>query len=161
MNNKLLKCLGALLLVFTGLQTEVYAQDEGRITDFARPGRPTMLIYVWGTASTPGIWKVEQDVDPVELLSAAQIANFGSIDASVKQTMYLSIYRKRGERRDEIYKAQMTEFLTGAVPAPALMEEDLLLVETVTKDKFNLQTIFSAIAAVGSIVLLIIRVRQL
>ena len=161
MNKKILKCLGALLLIFIALQTEVYAQDEGRITDFARPGRPTMLIYVWGTASTPGIWKVEQDVDPVELLSAAQIANFGNIDASVKQTMYLSIYRKRGERRDEIYKAQMTEFLTGAAPAPALMEEDLLLVETVTKDKFNLQTIFSAIAAVGSIVLLIIRVRQL
>lgn len=153
--------LWALMLLFAALQTTVYAQDEGKITDFARPGRPTMLIYVWGTASTPGIWKVEQDVDPVELLSAAQIANFGNIDASVKQTMYLSIYRLRGSRRDEIYKAKMTDFLTGASPAPALVEGDLLLVETITKQKFNIQTIFSGIAALGSVVLLIIRIDQL
>ena len=147
--------------MFTALQSSVYAQDEGKITDFARPGRPTMMIYVWGTASTPGIWKVEQDVDPVELLSAAQISNFGNIDASVSQTMYLSIYRQRGAGRDEIYKAKMTDFLTGASPAPRLAEGDLLLVETITKKKFNYQTIFSAIAALGSIVLLVIRLDQL
>ena len=160
-NIKLLVSLWALVLAgFVG-NYDVYAQDEGRITDFARPGRPTMLIYVWGTASTPGIWKVETDVDPVELLTAAQVANYGNVEAANKQTIYLSIFRERGSQRTEIYKAKMDEFLTGEKQAPPLQEGDLLFVETHTKQRFSLQTILSGISAAASIVLLIIRLDQL
>ena len=151
----------ALVLVGFTAHHEVYAQEDSKITDFARPGRPTMLVYIWGTASAPGIWKVETDVDPVELLSAAQVANYGNIDATNKQTTYISIFRQRGSQRSEIYKAKMEEFLKAEKKAPALEDGDLLLVETITKQRFSLQTILSGIAAAGSIVLLIIRLDQL
>ena len=150
-----------LLFLLISIQYDVHAQEEGKITDFARPGRPSMMIYVWGTTSTPGIWKVERDVDLIELLSAAQVANFGNTNSNTKQTMYLTIFRSTGAQRSEIFKAPMTEVLTNSSSPPSLQEGDLLLIETVTKQRFNLQTVFAAIGAAASVVLLIIRLDRL
>ena len=149
-----------LLFLIAGVDT-AQAQQEGKITDFSRPGRPTMMIYVWGTASTPGIWKVERDVDFLELLSAAQIPNFANIESTSKQTVNVRVYRTTGGRRVEIFASEMKKLLTDGKDYPGLQEGDIILLETITKQRFNLQTIFSAIGAAASIVLLIIRLRQI
>ena len=140
---------------------EANAQPDERLTDFSRPGRPTMMVYVWGTATTPGIWKVEQGVDLIQLLSAAQIPNIGNIDQSSKQTVYLRIYRPTGGRRVEIYKSEIKKMIAAGNNYPMLQEGDILFLETITKNRFSLQTIFSAIGAAASLTLLIIRINQL
>jgi hypothetical protein len=155
-----------LALAFAGLSLlagadTAWAQQEGKITDFSRPGRPTMMIYVWGTASTPGIWKVERDVDLIEWLSAAQVPNFANLESTNKQTLHLRIYRPTGARRVEIFESEMKKLLTTGKEYPSLQEGDVLMLETITKQRFNIQTIFSAVAAAASIVLLVIRLDQL
>jgi len=140
---------------------DAYSQPEERLTDFSRPGRPTMLVYVWGTASISGIWKVEQGVDLIQLLSAAQIPNIGAVEQTSKQTVYLRIYRPSGGRRVEIYDSEIKKMIAQGSNYPSLQDGDILFLETVTKNRFNLQTIFSAIGAAASLTLLIIRVNQL
>ena len=42
---------------------ELYAQEPGQqIRLHARPGYPTITIYVMGNATNTGIWRVEQDI---------------------------------------------------------------------------------------------------
>ena len=147
-----------MLAVF---QFDVMAQAEERITDFSRPGRPTMLVYVWGSSSTPGIWKVEQDVDLLELLSSAQIPNFGSTDNSSKTTVNVRVFRSSGGNRVEIFQSEMNDLLLSGKIYPELQENDIIMIESKTKQRFNLQTVFSAIGAAASLVLLVIRINQL
>ena len=137
------------------------AQSEERITDFSRPGRPTMFVYVWGTASTPGIWKVEQDVDLLELMASAQIPNFGNTEGTTKTTMTLRIFRDSGSQRVEIFQSEMNELLTSGKSYPDLEANDIIMIETKSKQRFNAQTVFSAIGAAASLVLLAIRIQQI
>ncbi len=151
--------VGFCLLLF--FQLDVLAQSEERITDFSRPGRPTMFVYVWGTASTPGIWKVEQDVDLLELVASAQIPNFGNTDNQTKSTVTLRIYRTAGGERVQVFSSEINELLKSGKSYPPLQENDIIMIETKSKQRFNLQTVFSAIGAAASLVLLAIRVNQL
>lgn len=147
--------------LFALFQLDVMAQSEERVTDFSRPGRPTMFVYVWGTASTPGIWKVEKDVDLLDLMSSAQVPNFGAIDNTTKSTVTMRLYRTTGGQREEIFQSEMNALLTSGKTYPSLQENDIILIETKTKQRFNLQTVFSAIGAAASLVLLAIRINQL
>ena len=160
MNNKCkYLVLGACLLFL--VQHEAFAQSEERITDFSRPGRPTMFVYVWGTAATPGIWKVEHDVDLLELVSSAQIPNFGNSDNTSKSTVTIRIFRTSGGQRAQIFESEANELIKSGKRYPGLQEKDIIMIETKTKQRFNLQTVFSAVGAGASLVLLAIRVRQL
>lgn len=160
MNNKF-KYLILMFSLFALIQLDVAAQSEERITDFSRPGRPTMFVYIWGTASTPGIWKVEKDVDLLDLMSSAQIPNFGASDNTTKSTTTMRLYRSSGGQREEIFQSEMNELLTSGNTYPSLQENDIILIETKSKQRFNLQTVFSAIGAAASLVLLAIRINQL
>ena len=151
--------LGVCLLFL--FQNEAIAQSEERITDFSRPGRPTMFIYVWDTASTPGIWKVEHEVDLLELISSAQIPNFGNTDNTTSATVTIRIFRSSGGQRVEIFQSEANDLIKSGKSYPTLQEKDIIMIETKTKQRFNLQTVFSAIGAGASLVLLAIRVRQL
>ncbi len=155
------KCLLIGISLLALFQMDALAQSEERITDFSRPGRPTMFVYVWGSSSTPGIWKVEQEVDLLELLSSAQIPNFGSTDNSTKSTVTVRLYRSSGGKRVEIFNSEMNALLTSGKIYPDLQENDIIMIETKSKQRFNLQTVFSAIGAAASLVLLAIRVNQL
>lgn len=150
-----------LLLCFQGFQLDASAQSEERITDFSRPGRPTMFVYVWGTAATPGIWKVEKDVDLLELIASAQIPNFGNSDNTTKSTVTLRIFRTQGGQRSEIFASEVNALIKAGKAYPPLQENDIIMIETKSKQRFNLQTVFSAIGAAASLVLLAIRVNQL
>lgn len=120
-----------------------------------------MMVHVWGTATTPGIWKVEQGVDLIDLLSAAQVAELGFVDQSTKTTNHLRIYRESGSRRVEIYAAEIKDLITDGGNYPSLQDGDILYLETMSKNRFSLQTVFSAIGAAASLTLLIIRINQL
>jgi hypothetical protein len=85
--------LGFVVLAFSS--SLCVAQPEERIVDFSRPGRPTMNIYLWGSVSSPGIWKVEADVDFLELLTAAQVPNLGQSNSQTKDKVIIHVYRHR------------------------------------------------------------------
>ena len=155
--------LGLALASFAAIAhiNPVSAQAEERINDFSRPGRPTILVYVWGTSSSPGIWRVEQDVDLIQLLSAAMVPGMGVVEQTKKQTINLRIYRPTGGRRVEIYESELTKMITEGGGYPSLQDGDILYLETVIKNRFSFQTIFSAVGAAASLTLLVIRLNQI
>ena len=136
------------------------AQYSSNVVDFSRAGRPTMNLYMWGTVSQPGIWKVEREIDFLELLTAAQVPGFGSTDASRKERTTVTVFRQTGGQRRAIYEAEAKEMLIAGGRYPTLQEGDLILVETSSKAAFNIQTVFSGIGAVASLALLFLRISR-
>lgn len=151
--------LGVVLLMFSS--TLVLAQPEERIVDFSRPGRPTMMIYLWGAVSSPGIWKVETDVDFLELLTAAQVPNIGQSNSQTREKVFIHVYRGTVSRRNEIYSADVKKMLSEGSAYPALQAGDIIFLETESKQRFGLSTILSGIGAASALVLLIIRIGNL
>ncbi len=151
--------LGVVLLAFTS--SLALAQPEERIVDFSRPGRPTMMIYLWGAVSSPGIWKVETDVDFLELLTAAQVPNIGQSNSQTREKVFIHVYRGTVSRRNEIYSADVKKMLSEGTAYPALQEGDIVYLETESKQRFGLSTILSGIGAASALVLLIIRIGNL
>ena len=151
--------LGVVLLMFTS--TLALAQPEERMVDFSRPGRPTMMIYLWGAVSSPGIWKVETDVDFLELLTAAQVPNIGQSNSQTREKVFIHVYRGTVSRRNEIYSADVKKMLSEGSAYPALQAGDIIFLETESKQRFGLNTILAGIGAASALVLLIIRIGNL
>ena len=66
-----------------------------------------------------------------------------------------------GGQRVEIFQSEVNELLTTGKSYPDLEANDIIMIETKSKQRFNLQTVFSAVGAAASIVLLVIRLRQI
>ncbi len=154
---------GALLLVIALLATSTVcmAQPDERVVDFSRPGRATMKIYLWGNVSQPGIWKVENDVDFLELLTTAQVPSVGQNNYQTKDKTVVRVYRGRVSRRTEVYAAEVKELLQNGSAYPALQDGDIIYLETTTKQRFGLNTFLSAVGAASAVVLLAIRLGNL
>ncbi|MEZ4700849.1 MAG: hypothetical protein R2834_11005 [Rhodothermales bacterium] len=138
-----------------------FAQPEERLVDFSRPGRPTMMVYVWGAVGQPGIWKVETDVDFLEMLTAAQVPNIGQSSSQTKEKVIIHVYRGGVSRRTEIYSSDVKKMLSEGSAYPTLQEGDIIFLESSSKQKFGLNTVLSAIGAASALVLLIIRIGNL
>lgn len=132
--------------------------DEAFAYRYAEEGRTTIDVYVWGAVGRPGIWKVESDVDLIELLSVAQVPGVGQVDASVDQTVMLQIYRTQGGRRQTVYSEQLDLILASGQAYPALQDGDVLEVITRRRRRFGLQVVSQLVGTAASLALLIIRI---
>lgn len=156
-----------LALAFVTVLTS-YAQDFPTTTDaqyinqFARPGRPTITVHIWGAVSSPGLWRVEEDIDLIPLLSAAGVPAIGVDDANTKQTIMLKIYREddRGHRQ-EIYLETLEKVLNAGGTYPTLENGDILHVITKTRAKLSYTTVMATIASLAATALLLIRLRDM
>ena len=120
-----------------------------------------MMVYLWGSISQPGIWKVETDVDFLELLTAARVLSLGERSYQTKERVIVRVYRGTVSRRSEIYTAEIKELLGRGSPYPPLQAGDIVYVETITRQRLGFATFFSAIGAASAVVLLIIRLGNL
>lgn len=128
---------------------------------YARPGRATISVYVWGAVGTPGTWKVEPEVDLVELLSAVQVPGIGQSDPRTKRNTFVRIYRKADGERSLVYETQLEALLTQQVIYPGLRDQDVLQVETVSKARFGWRDISAVVGTASSILLLALRLSDL
>lgn len=160
----------AILVVALGLcVTRTYAQ-EIQPYEYARPGQPTMTIYVWGAVSKPGIWVIEREATLVEVLSLVNVQAGGDMQEGARETRFLRIYRGGGAPqpsgaygdRDLVYEAPLDEMMTALQLAPGLQDGDVLAVEVEThRSWFTFRNISSLIGTAAALTLLIIRLGEL
>lgn len=151
--------LRTLLFALCGLcsvPSAALAQEP--VHHYARPGYATKTVYVWGSVGTPGVWKVEEDIGLIELLSAARLIGYGATQRGGPQELILRIYRESGGDRREIYREQVDQLLAGPQTYPTLQEGDVIAVES--KQKIGWQTIASVVGAASSVALLFIRLTR-
>jgi len=121
------------------------------VNEFARPGQPTITLYLWETVDTTGIWRVERDVDLIQLLSVAQVPGIGASQQDVRQNFILPIYREVNGERDQIYEEEIENLIGGgAKVVPPLQNGDILAVETQTRRRISLNLVFTTLRTVSS-----------
>jgi len=131
--------------------------DNGLIQEFARPGRATMIVNVWGSARSPGLWRVERDVDLVDFLSVIGIPGVGDRQPGIRSDTYIAIYRSMGAERRNVYRRRVEAILEDGAQYPQLQENDILAIEVEERNRIGLRLISSIVGTVSSITLLIIR----
>ena len=142
-----------VVLLCTALSLPSSAQEQNT---YARPGRPTMTIYVLGGAGRGGVWQVERDIGFIELLSVLNVATPLREQQDRRTKIILSLYRGQGDQRDLIYTASLKETVEGSEPPPAVADGDVLIVEPITRNRLTVRTVSSIVSAVSGIILLAI-----
>lgn len=150
-----------LLLLWALGFTAVLPCSAQQVTQYARPGQPTMTIYVMGGSGDAGIWQVERDIDFIEFLTLLNVARPLQERQDRRTKIVLRLYRGQSSRRDLIYEASLEETVEGEEPTPTLTNGDVLIVEPVTRSRLTVRTISSIISAVSGITLLAIRFSNL
>jgi len=131
--------------------------DNGLVQEFARPGRATMIVNVWGSARSPGLWRVERDVDLVDFLSVIGIPGVGDRQPGVRTRTYVAIYRSVNAQRRNVYRERVEAILEDSAQYPALQENDILAIEVEERNRIGFRLISSIVGTASSITLLIIR----
>lgn len=129
--------------------------------EYARAGRATITVYVWGAVQAPGTWKVEQEVDLVELLSAIRVPGTGESDPRTKKRTVVRIYRKTAGARALVYETRLDDLLTQDAVYPGLADQDVLQVETITRSRFGWRDISAVTGTISSLLLLAFRLSDL
>lgn len=159
-----------MLVIAFGLLTSSASAQEVSPYEYARPGQPTMTIYVWGAVSKPGIWVVEREATLVEILSLVNVQGGGTTQEGVQETRFLRIYRggvpsePSGLQADRnlVYETPLDEIVTALQVAPMLQDGDVLAIEVETRRSwFTFRNISSLIGTAASLTLLIIRLGEL
>jgi len=129
--------------------------------EFYRPGRPTMIVYIWGAVGQPGIWRVERDVDLIPLLSAAKVPGVGSSPQGISQQYRVRIFRNVNGERREIYEERLERLVGGgARPYPGLQEGDIIVVEVRQRARFGWRTVFEVTRTVAQMLTLYLLIRR-
>lgn len=147
--------VGAPLASAQSLPTE---ESEAFIKEFARPGRATMMINVWGNAGSPGLWRVERDIDMIDFLTLVGVSGVGDRQRRVRTKTYVAIYRTTdsGKHR-QTYREQVENILDDGARYPQLRDGDILSVETEERSRIGLQLLGTIVGTASSITLLVLR----
>lgn len=142
-----------------------YAQDvlpgSQYINQYARAGRPTITIFLWGEVGTPGVWRVEPDVDLIELLSVVGVTGIGVDEVGTRRRTILRIYREEGGQRSEIYNVPLERIVSEGRAYPALQDGDVLEVVTRSRGRVSFSLVTQVIGAAAALTLLIIQLSDI
>mgnify|MGYP006268598761 CR=1 FL=1 len=132
------------------------------INRYAAPGSSTIQVYIWGSVGTTGIWRIEPDLDLVELLSAAQVTGIGQEVPGSYQRVRLRIYRTVEGNRRMIYEEQLDNVLAAGAGYPSLQGGDVLEVETQRRRSFTerVRVATGLIGSAASLILLYLRISR-
>lgn len=116
------------------------------VQTFARPGRATHTVYIWGAVATPGIWKVETETDLVELLSVVRPTNYGTQRAGTRDKVVIRIHRSQGGSRGVVFESTMKDLLsTPSSRRPSLEADDLIEIQSIQRRRVGFQTISTVV----------------
>lgn len=135
------------------------AVSSDHIHTYARAGRATQTVYVWGAVTQPGIWKIEPGTGLVELFSVVRPDGYGVETPDVQKTILLRIRRSTGGQPRIAHEMSIDELLEMPPDRrPSLQPQDILEVRTIENRKFNFQTVTSVVGTLSSLVLLGLRI---
>lgn len=125
----------------------------------AQPGQATVQVSVWGTIPRPGIYEVPDTTDLDKLLTMAGGAPVQSRQEDRKPPrITVRVYRPDAGGRTKIFEARLEKMLQGTSSYPALRDDDIVVVETVTfKRPFGFLDALSVTSTIASLALLGLR----
>ena len=106
------------------------------VKEYGRPGYPVFTVYVWGEADT-GVWSVEQGTDLLEFISVISRTQLGDRGPDSRSIQRLKLYRNGRSEGKPFFEARIQELFTARSSYPTLQSEDILVLETEVKNRFD------------------------
>jgi len=127
------------------------------VIDFSRPGQPSMTVYLWGGVGRAGLWRVERNVDLVQLLSAAQVPSIGTDRSGIRRRTSVNVYRLVNDKRRQIYSVRVDDLLKDGASYPQLQPEDVVEVKVRERRSVGIALIGTIISTASTVTLLALR----
>lgn len=166
-------CLSKALIVLCsiGLLTAIHpsassgqglgelGDQEAFTHDFRTPGEPSMRVFIWGDVQQSGIWRVNRNVDFIDLLSAARPGGVGLERYRARRYVTVQVFRTQEGNRSKVYERRLENMLERGEDLPELSERDVIQINTRERrtalDQF--QRIVSIIGSLASLATLALR----
>lgn len=155
-----------LLAVLFAAPGAVQAQEFGRIEEtkstvsyfyFAEPGDATIQVAVWGSVGKTGIYEVPVGTEMDRLLTMAGGAPLTARSENQTREITIRLYREDDGERSAIYEASIEEMIANPDAYPDIQDQDVMIVETVTDQRFTFQNVLSIVSTLASLTLLGLR----
>lgn len=128
---------------------------------YARPGDATVQILVMGVNG--GIYEVTDGTRLDELLAlvgGASGPEIGQQFPTISRETTVRLYRGAEGNRSLIYEAPLEQVLLEPHQHPRLLDGDLFLIETTTRNRFSWRDALSIVSGLASVALLVERIAR-
>lgn len=161
----LLALLG--LVVAPASVPAAHAQAFGRVGDFitsgtsyhvfVEPGEATVQVQVLGSVGGPGLYEIGVGTDLGRLLALTGGLQFISENPNIRRSVEVRVYRLQDGRRTVIYEAPYEEVLQEPAQYPTLRDEDVIVIEATTRQRFTWRNAIGVVGSIAGIVLVLDR----
>jgi protein involved in polysaccharide export with SLBB domain len=119
---------------------------------YARPGYPTIGVYVLGSVETPGKWRVEDGAPLIDLLAVSGPATASAPRGGVSERVLVRLYRSSGgSSRQLTLDSELEQLLLGSQAAMPLREGDLVRVMVEVTEPRNRTSFIEILGVVGTV----------
>jgi hypothetical protein len=119
---------------------------------FARPGYPTVGVYVLGNVETPGKWRIEDGAPLIDLLAVTGPATASAPRGGVTERVLVRLYRTSGgSTRQLALDSELEALLLGSQAAMPLREGDLLRVMVEVTEPRSRTSFIEILGVVGTV----------
>jgi hypothetical protein len=154
----------AALVAALAVPLAASAQDVPSVENvYARPGYPTVAIYVIGQVATPGKWRVEDGAPLMDLLAAVRPVMAGPEREGITERVRVRLYRESGGARQLAVDSELETLLLGSQGVTPLRDGDLLQVNLEVTQRRRRMTfneiagLLGTVASLGAFVLSVVR----
>lgn len=126
--------------------------------NYAEPADQTVLVNVWGTVSSPGLYEIPVQTSLTHLLSLTGGPIVGQRNRRQDRTIQVRVFRLQSGERALVYETEMQNEVIAASNDLMLQDADVVTVETVGRQRFSWRDVFPIVSAVGTIAIVIERI---
>lgn len=126
---------------------------------YARPGHPTMVIYVLGDVAITGRWRVEREVQLLDLLAVAGPSVVMTEQSETVEDVRIKVFREADQGRRLTFNEPIESLLTSANASLLLEEGDIVVVDLIEKPAsttISLREVLSIATSVASLVVTVV-----
>ena len=147
----------SFILLFAGVPTSAQGIAEAAMENlYARPGHPTMVIYVLGDVEITGRWRVEREVQLLDLLAVARPSVVMTEGSQTVEDVRVKVFREADQGRRLAFDEPMESLLTSVHASLVLAEGDVVVVDLIEKQvstTVGFREILAIATSVASLVL--------
>ena len=152
------RCLAVSIILLLAV-LPVSAQGTGLAAMenlYARPGHPTMVIYVLGDVATAGRWRVERGVQLLDLLAVAGPSVVMTEESETVEDVRVKVFREADQGRRLTFNESIESLLTSANASLLLEEGDVVVVDVIERRQSTAISLLAIASSVASLVLTVV-----
>ena len=147
---KILLAVGLAVMIFEGLSAQAPSTvlDYSRASNaayfnYTRTGDVSVIVNIWGTIRFPGRYELTRGSNLGDAISlAGGPSDTGERPDEFDRIITVSLSRKGITGREVIFQSELSQIVESNVNLPAMLDDDVLYINTVSSSKANFRNIY-------------------